>query len=178
MNNIKQFNDLMIHTAIVVYSSVQQRLGCAYVMNGVIIVDIPLLPLQFWYTTGTQMENSSPPAYYYLAELQVKQRNKKHKHTQNIYSHAVLLDYPPLEHRQPSPTQSSNSHTERQTEPESSSPSEKKQEDCSKSRGQGGIQVASFPSIISHRNLLNEKLVNRPYLTFTFILKQYRHEQE
>ena len=102
----------------------------------------------FLFLSGSQLEEESL-SYNLLAELQVRQRYKKQKEQQNIYSHSVLMDIP-------------------------SKPLPPIQEQCVlQPISNKGQLVASFPSIISHKNFMNEALITGPYLTFTFTLKNY-----
>lgn len=101
--------------------------------------------------------------YFLLGKLQLRQRSKKQKQHQDIYSHSSLLNILPNSSvhsysEPPPPIQEGTREPQPQTTPI------------------GPIHVASFPSIISREHFLNEELVSRPYLTLVFTLKQYRPE--
>lgn len=98
------------------------------------------------------------------AQLSVRQRSKKQKQHQDIYSHSSLLSNLPN-------SRTSNPSLPIQEGGASSHPSTSKASTQSED-----VLVATFSSIISHEHFLNEELVSRPYLKLVFTLTQYRLE--
>ena len=134
-------------------------------------------------TTGSQLERKD----HLMAQLQLRQRSKKKKQHQDIYSHSSLLNNLPGSRPSselPHPVQEGAAPIQEGAAPiqegaiptlelavpirEGASPVQV--------RAQEEVCVASFPSIISHEHFLNEDLVKRPYLTLVFTLVQYRQQ--
>ena len=141
-------------------------------------------------TIGSQLERKD----HLMAQLQLRQRSKKKKQHQDIYSHSSLLNNLPGSRPSselPHPIQEGAAPIQEPAAPiqegaiptlelatpirEGASPIREGASPV-QVRAQGEVCVASFPSIISHEHFLNEDLVNRPYLTLVFTLVQYRQE--
>ena len=108
---------------------------------------------------GMHMKSGHLNDKYFLVELRVSQSKDKKVPKQgasNLYSISKAMET--LDSLQVDST-----HSERPTAADTKMMGHKK-----------GVCVASFPSIISHANLMDRNLVTRPYLILTFT---FRHHQ-
>jgi len=118
---------------------------------------------------GSEIETGSLGSKYYLVGLQVSQGKKKSQgRAQNIYTHSSLLKKPAFDqHQIPFTTSGTGSSA-------SDSPTTPDGSPQTHTKDSGKICVASFPSLLSHDDIMDKELLTRKYLTVSFTLTHYQ----